>query len=404
MADTAGAPPLDAAACMRQRQALHTRYARHGCCRVTNLLTAAELAVLRTECDTLRAAVALDDLVEQDCVVEVPPGATLPDNAPARRDAAEYLHARDPGQKAGMTPGHLVLHTLPAVAAAALTDGHQHEPLFLFNEHYICKPGGGGGGPFRWHTDAAHQLEALVALQAPGIEPPEDYISLWVALDDITCDNGALILLPRVESQPPDASCLAPASAETEHWLEHSARGLLTTAGMRAGDAVLFSSTLWHCSCANTSAATRRAFYVQYSRAPLCGADGSSPLALAVPTSDESVDLGAERSARVRVVPLDVCSAINIASTPDSHAETGAGAGAASRDHAKAELQSTASPALIGEGSPSMLSDSSASSSRKRAASTNENETAEMLKAKKEAWCMRSQYRSRESSHKSARR
>ena len=49
----------------------------------------------------------------------------------------------------------------------------------------------------------------------------------------------------------------------------------------RAGDAVLFASTLWHASEPNTSTAERRAFYAQYSRGPLGGA---RPLALAVRT------------------------------------------------------------------------------------------------------------------------
>ena len=49
-----------------------------------------------------------------------------------------------------------------------------------------------------------------------------------------------------------------------------------------AGSVVLFSSRLWHSSAANTSAHDRRAFYAQYSRAPLGGA---APLSLAVRTA-----------------------------------------------------------------------------------------------------------------------
>jgi hypothetical protein len=267
-------------------------YSVRGVCCLRDLVAPSDLELLRCECDALRAASTDADLLSADCVVDIPPGAALPDDHRARRDAAAYILAR--GRP---TVESLLLGTLPAAAAAALGGS----PPLLFNEHYVCKPARIAGA-FRWHTDAAHQLEALLALLPPSSEAAErccEYVSLWVALDDIDGQNGALTLLPRDTPQPPHAACTAPASFYTSAWLDAVGAPVhgLTTCGMRAGDALLFSSTLWHASAPNTSDAARRAYYVQYSSSAI-GAAGA-PLALAVPTAPVS-----ERLARVQLVPL----------------------------------------------------------------------------------------------------
>ena len=72
-------------------------------------------------------------------------------------------------------------------------------PPCLFNEHFVLKPAQ-RAGPFAWHTDGAHQLEALLALGDAAAAP--EYVSVWCALDDITEANGPLVLLPRDAPQP----------------------------------------------------------------------------------------------------------------------------------------------------------------------------------------------------------
>ena len=277
------------AQCSAMDSAIASEYARRGCVRLTNLLQEGELALLRAECDVLRSSISSSDLLAADCVVDIPPAAMLPERDAARTNAAAYLAARF-GDRA---IGHVVLEALPAVAASCTLP--VSAPPFLFNEHYVCKPER-VAGEFSWHTDAAHQCEAQLALGADD-EAAFEYVSAWVALDDICEDNGALVLLPRDAPQPPDASRVAPASTSTETWLDGAGHHAVTTRGMRAGDGLLFSSTLWHSSESNRSGAVRRAFYAQYSSAPLVAR--GSPLALAVPTQPDATRLG-----RVQVGPL----------------------------------------------------------------------------------------------------
>lgn len=262
-------------------------YARAGCVRLESLLTPQELALLRAECDNLRRNTSDADLIAADCVVDIAPGAACADGDASRCDSAAYLAVRD-GDPA---VGPIVLEVLASAASAVISAKPN-----LFNEHYVCKPAR-VAGEFYWHTDAAHQCEALIALGQAS--EAVQYVSAWVALDDVEADNGALILLPADRPQPPDASCLLPASSATEAWLGDVGRHqhAVTTLGMRAGDALLFSSLLWHCSEPNRSPAVRRAYYAQYSSGTV-GTPGA-PLALAVPTKPD-----AARMERVHVGAL----------------------------------------------------------------------------------------------------
>lgn len=236
---------------------LEAGFREHGCCALSALLTPAELDLLRRHCDARRAQVSDELLCESDCVLEA---CSLPgERHPARKDAAAYLKLRaavydDDGDRDGLHD--IIIRKLAAVAAAALGS-----PPLLFNEHFVAKPAR-VGGPFRWHTDAAHQLEAEYALSPPDASDHPPYVSIWCALDDLNDDNGPLVLLPSDVPQPPDALWHRPADDETEAWLEAHADAL-TTSGLRAGDVVLFSSRLWHLSRPNVSERERRVFYAQ---------------------------------------------------------------------------------------------------------------------------------------------
>ncbi len=98
-----------------------------------------------------------------------------------------------------------------------------------------------------WHQDNGYGR----------LEPPLD-LTVWIALDDCTLDNGCLWVLPgshRLGLQP------------------HNQRGALRAAmvdepglsvPMMAGDALLFGSLLLHRSLPNTTTASRVGLYLRY--------------------------------------------------------------------------------------------------------------------------------------------
>lgn len=283
---------------------LRDEFAARGVVAISKLLSPSEVELLRSECSQLRTELSDVAIMDSACTLEIP----LPSAAAARTDPHIYMSARsaDPAVRASLS--NLILAVLPSAVSAVQhshdsgTAADHHAPPFLFNEHYILKPAL-VAGPFCWHSDAAHQLEALLALAPPSARELEadavgasieDYVSLWIPMDDITEDNGALILLPR------DAAAGAPAWHEQandaiEAWFQtHGLPASLSASGLRAGDAVLFSSRVWHCSEANRSDHDRRVYYAQFSRAPvMSGAGGgargrcSSPLSLALPTTPD---------------------------------------------------------------------------------------------------------------------
>ena len=89
-----------------------------------------------------------------------------------------------------------------------------------------------------------------------GLNGP--YISVWIALDDITAQNGALSL-------------------------ESLGASLRSTPHLSAGSLILFRSNVWHYSAPNASQNTRRILYVQYSSKPIRAlAKDVTPLSFAI--------------------------------------------------------------------------------------------------------------------------
>ena len=144
-------------------------------------------------------------------------------------------------------------------------------PVFLFNNHYVVKPGGGRGGDaaddsFGWHTDAAEQLALCLTSEARSAE----YTSFWCPLDACSESNGTLVVQPGFV-QPTDTD------------RSRDITPPLTVQAM-PGDVVAFSSRLWHASGRNRTNASRRVFYAQYSTDPLVnGSKDRTPISLAVP-------------------------------------------------------------------------------------------------------------------------
>lgn len=127
---------------------------------------------------------------------------------------------------------------------------------YLFNEQFVVK-GPRTGAAFGWHQDSGY----VGFDHAP-------YLSVWIALDDTTEENGPVFVLPRNLKE--DVS-IAP-----HHWNEADKefvgydgpeQGVAAT--VPAGSMVLFSSVTLHRSSPNTTAHPRRAYLAQYSSAPI---------------------------------------------------------------------------------------------------------------------------------------
>lgn len=211
---------------------------------VGDVLDGAQLAVLRTECARRLAAMsALMDAVGADRL-----GLT-------HRDSRYFLHApyhEAPGLPQLLLDGPLV----------ELAEGLIGPDVFLFLELFVVKCAE-VGAPMGWHQDGGYVLDT----------PHEPYVSLWVALDDMTAANGSIAVLPRQR---------APYGAVVTHRRDPASNDFVGYDGddpgevveVPAGSVVAMASTTFHRSLPNTSGASRRAFLVSYSPAPVVASDG----------------------------------------------------------------------------------------------------------------------------------
>jgi hypothetical protein len=104
------------------------------------------------------------------------------------------------------------------------------------NEQFIVKPPSAGHkGCFPWHQDSHGVVQ----------ESGTPTISIWVALDDASVDNGCLIFRSADE---PNVELSVP---------------------LRAGGAVLIGGMTWHRSGVNSTNRSRRAWMPQFSARPV---------------------------------------------------------------------------------------------------------------------------------------
>ena len=127
---------------------------------------------------------------------------------------------------------------------------------YLFNEQFVVK-GSGTGASFAWHQDGAYV----------GFDH-KPYLTVWIALDDTTEDNGCVYLLPRDIDENP--------GIEPHDWLEGSNELNGYTGSdpgqpmvCSAGTIVAFSSLTLHRSGPNRTPHPRRAYVCQYTVEPL---------------------------------------------------------------------------------------------------------------------------------------
>ena len=127
---------------------------------------------------------------------------------------------------------------------------------FLFNEQFVVKAAHTGTS-FGWHQDGGY---------IPFAHRP--YVTIWIALDDTSVDNGAVFLLPRDR----DAG-----DVPVKHWWNDQEKEYVGYDGsdpgkpaeVPAGSVVAFSSLTLHRSSPNVTDRPRRGYVVQYSGEPI---------------------------------------------------------------------------------------------------------------------------------------
>lgn len=137
------------------------------------------------------------------------------------------------------------------------------ENAYLFWEQYVIKAGDPDTA-FAWHQDSGYVHE-----------DHEPYLTCWIALDDVTEENGSVYLLPYSRSgiksyikhiQDPELNDLV--------CYFGSDPGIPMTAP--AGSIVVFSSVVIHRSGANTTDRHRRVYLAQYSKDVILAKDGKT--------------------------------------------------------------------------------------------------------------------------------
>jgi ectoine hydroxylase-related dioxygenase (phytanoyl-CoA dioxygenase family) len=137
------------------------------------------------------------------------------------------------------------------------------DTAYLFWEQFVVKGTDKKGAEFAWHQDSGY---------VDGDHRP--YVNVWVPLDDVSEANGTVHLLPYQKAGTRD---------KVEHKQIEGTQDRVgyfgdepgIAATCPAGSIVVFSSTCFHRSGANSTDKMRRAYAVQYSPEPVLEPDGS---------------------------------------------------------------------------------------------------------------------------------
>jgi ectoine hydroxylase-related dioxygenase (phytanoyl-CoA dioxygenase family) len=135
---------------------------------------------------------------------------------------------------------------------------------FHFVEQYVIKCADRQSA-FSWHQDSGYVHEEH-----------EPYLTCWIALDDITEENGAVYLLPYTR---------AGVRTYVKHFTDPATNDKVGYVGtdpgvpmvVPAGSIACFSSVVFHRSGPNLTDRLRRAYIVQYSPEAIMTKDGSAP-------------------------------------------------------------------------------------------------------------------------------
>ncbi len=128
--------------------------------------------------------------------------------------------------------------------------------VYLFNEQFVVK-GPKSGAAFGWHQDSYYV----------GFNH-QPYLTLWIALDDVNSENGALAVLPG-NIDLDDGIIEHRWDSLNSNYVGYFGDDTGVEISCSAGSAVVFSSLTLHCSSANRTEQPRRAYICQYSLEPI---------------------------------------------------------------------------------------------------------------------------------------
>jgi len=127
---------------------------------------------------------------------------------------------------------------------------------FLFQEQFVIK-GAEVGMTFSWHQDGGWF--------APDCPP---YVSIWLALDDMTEANGTIYVLPQTRMDRP-GWIKHRVDPKTNDRIGYEGNDPGEPVFVPAGSLAVFSHQTLHRSGANTTNKMRRVYLAQYSCAPI---------------------------------------------------------------------------------------------------------------------------------------
>ena len=138
------------------------------------------------------------------------------------------------------------------------------EDAYLFWEQYVIKAGDPDTA-FGWHQDSGYVHE-----------DHEPYLTCWIALDDVTEENGAVSLLPYSRSGIKSYIKHIPDPVVNDQVCYFgSDPGIQMTAP--AGSIVVFSSVVIHRSGPNLTEGLRRVYLAQYSKEIIAAKGSEDP-------------------------------------------------------------------------------------------------------------------------------
>lgn len=239
--------------------AMREQYRNEGYFIVERVLTDDQLALLRDGAEYAMRS--------RDAEMEAAGVDRLRLNARGRR---YFVRAFDERPELGDL---LFSDTMAQICRATLGD-----TAYLFFEQYVIKAADPVDTAFGWHQDSGY-------IGHPDHQP---YVTCWIALDDVSEENGSVHLLPYSRSG---------IRTYVQHVADPRVNDLVGYFGadpgipvaMPAGSIAVFSSTVFHRSGPNLTDQLRRVYIAQYSGEVITTKDGSEPLSSCVPFLREGV-------------------------------------------------------------------------------------------------------------------
>ncbi|WP_154795918.1 phytanoyl-CoA dioxygenase family protein [Occultella kanbiaonis] len=149
--------------------------------------------------------------------------------------------------------------TMAQICRATLGDD-----AYLFWEQYVLKAGDPDTA-FAWHQDSGYVHENH-----------EPYLTCWIALDDVTEENGSVYLLPYSRSGIRSYIKHIPDPQVNDKVCYFGSDPGMPVV-VPAGSIAVFSSMVIHRSGPNLTDRMRRVYLAQYSAEVIMSADGSEP-------------------------------------------------------------------------------------------------------------------------------